>query len=523
MNRCSAITASCRLQKKKEYSRWSDTKVKIVRIPSTASVVLTFFFASLFGSICLAQQSWTKPTTDDDEINEVMNDPRTYWYNERNIPPAYQFASPPDTVNSSVHSSYYNISGDRSEPTGHGFEFPWRVPGGTENVPSGTFTSIKFIHLPAGKPIALYRRRVLKRADLGYAIHWGWTFPVDSVVGEIHLVRDPEQNRWWPYEIRIRKRESDDWGVDILRPLTSVEDFRDAGLAGPYRTRDSVGYDARHGGRAINVKGSSYRIGRSTPGMVRTVLASNEFRSVLGTGFSYTQSVQEFGITPAGYNPGILGTDRRSCSRCHQDAGKHVDNFVAQRDWYGAIRGSDGILSFHPFSRDSISGNGARRPVRFNQELVRRGMIATYNPSEHTDDDYIQLAGYSAVERGDPVANRPRRPSRAFQAQRISPTQRPDPYPQEPPTIEIDYERIVDILIEKMALDGRFRGPPGEAGRPGTAGVAGPQGVPGPPGQIDTSQLPPLRFELFDAAGRMYDARNFRLGDTIRLQLAPTP
>ena len=65
-----------------------------------------------------------------------------------------------------------------------------------------------------------------------------------------------------------------------------------------------------------------------------------------------------------------------------ESAGQQVRE--AGRDWYGRIRGSDGIFSFHPFDPNSISGNGYPAPVRMRDELVSSGVIERYDALRST-------------------------------------------------------------------------------------------------------------------------------------------
>lgn len=126
----------------------------------------------------------------------------------------------------------------------------------------------------------------------------------------------------------------------------------------------------------------------------------------------------------------------------------------------------------------------------------------------------------------------------------------------------VDYERIIDQVVERLATDERFRGPPGPQGDkgdaanvdvgaltialveqiaddsrfrgpPGPAGPAGGTGPAGAPGRdgadVDVEQLaeeikrrlPPITFVNTTPDGKVFDSRDVRLGDTFPLKLAP--
>ena len=94
---------------------------------------------------------------------------------------------------------------------------------------------------------------------------------------------------------------------------------------------------------------------------------------------------------PAKYDAGFVEVDRASCMRCHKTVNQPVDKFQSGRDWYGRIRGSDGIFSFHPFDPSSLSGNGYPVPVRMRDELVSAGVIERYDAKKHDKLRYAQV------------------------------------------------------------------------------------------------------------------------------------
>jgi hypothetical protein len=94
---------------------------------------------------------------------------------------------------------------------------------------------------------------------------------------------------------------------------------------------------------------------------------------------------------PAKYDAGFMQVDRTSCMRCHESTSKPVSDFEPGRDWYGHIRGSDGIFSFQPFSNDSISDNGYGRTVSMRPEFEKAGVIAQYDPKRHPEEIYQRV------------------------------------------------------------------------------------------------------------------------------------
>lgn len=67
-------------------------------------------------------------------------------------------------------------------------------------------------------------------------------------------------------------------------------------------------------------------------------------------------------------------------------------------------------------------------------------------------------------------------------APRPTPPPATDDGPRKSDSPQVDIDGLVAILIERMAEDGRFLGPPGERGESGTQGEPGDDGTPGSPG-----------------------------------------
>lgn len=120
-------------------------------------------------------------------------------------------------------------------------------------------------------------------------------------------------------------------------------------------------------------------------------------------------------------------------------------------------------------------------------------------------------------------------------------TTAPQPIP-DPPAVEIDYAKIVDLVIERMKADPSLFvgpvGPPGPAGPAGLPGAPGPEGPTGPAGSdgqdgisptIDTlalaaaiqAALPGITVRTIDVAGKVLDTEQIPLGGTLNIHHRP--
>lgn len=355
------------------------------------------------------------PRVSDSNVQRMLDDPHLILYTEAEMPKAYQFW---DGQFPGVHLASYNISANGSEPFGNGNrEFPWSGPAGTHRAKS--VNSFRFLWLPRDdegrpRPVTWYRKRLSGDRSLGYA----WIFPVGTILGEVLTLKGPGGD--YTFELRIRQREKDDWGVDVFRPFPTAADlaerikqlrpdwqeqehlvrfveYLEADLELPSHTLADRQPLAR---TFMQTMGIDTLPPLEDAALVRELLTSTTFQSALGAtwrfGSNGTRTAAptthaDFHIVPASYDAGFVDVDRISCLRCHETVNQNVNRFDRSRDWYGRIRGSDGIFSFHPFSLDSISGNGFQRPVRMRDELQTAGLLEKFDPARHSPEHYSQI------------------------------------------------------------------------------------------------------------------------------------
>lgn len=356
------------------------------------------------------------PKLDDEWAQGILDDPALILYTDREMPPAYQDWS---SGLPGIHSPNYNVSANGSEPFGNAnIEFPWGAPGGTHRT--NNVSKFRFLWLPRdenGKqlPIVWYRKFLPGSSQEGYA----WTFPVGTVVGEVLQMRSPK-GQYFTFELRMRVREYGEWSVDVFRPFPSsdvlanrIKELRpqwseDGELTKLVQHLEKPRQLVR---RSLTDTSHSRVTFHETMGvdslppvgddqLVAELLVKTQFKSSLGstwfTGTNNTHTVApttdaRFHVVPAKYDAGFIEVDRVSCMRCHDTVNDHVNEFDFSRDWYGRVRGSDGIFSIHPFDPSSISYNGISGPARLNDQLVAAGLLARFDRSKHSGKVYQGL------------------------------------------------------------------------------------------------------------------------------------
>lgn len=364
------------------------------------------------------------PRTTDEDLNAVFAG-KLLLYTDREMPAAYQKW---DGMGFGVHSPAYNISGDAAEAAkGHGrggnanVEFPWKEPGGTDSARVETF---RFVRLPTvngrQQPVVWFRR-VLSGGDT--TAGFSWVFPNDTIVGEVLYMRGPD-GYGYTFEVRTRTKVYGHWGVNIYRPFptaaslaSGIKRLRAAWQENQQlravveRLEHPSNLQVRYLGDDRHVKHPAFRqwaIVSDLPGLgddklVAELLRTTPFEPASGeawlqgrryTAYAPTTNAS-WHIVPRGYTAGFIDVGETSCKRCHESANKRADFFedvFTGRQWYGRVRGSDQIFSFHPFSPDSISYNGAGGPVAMRRELEAAGLLERYDPRRHSSKVYHMLS-----------------------------------------------------------------------------------------------------------------------------------
>jgi hypothetical protein len=356
------------------------------------------------------------PQVRSDELRRVLADPGLILYTDEEMPKAYQFF---DGAFPGVHSAEYNISANGSEPFGNGNrEFPWSTPAGTHRATS--VSTFRFIWLPTDShgvrwPVVWHQQYAAGESAASYA----WTFPLGTVVGEVLTQRAPDQHDY-TFEIRTRRREVGYWEVDVLRPFPTaqslaarIKQLRSNWRETPVLVELCEHLTARKTMPVLTLADhqpnkrtfeQSLAVDELPPvgddALVAELLTTTPFRSAAGEnwreladGLSPRAPTTKapFHVIPAGYDAGFVAVDSHSCTRCHDTVNQPVRSFDPGRDWYGHIRGSDGIFSFHPFAPECISHNGYSNPVEMRRDLYWAGITAPFDARVHGPEMYQGL------------------------------------------------------------------------------------------------------------------------------------
>jgi hypothetical protein len=336
------------------------------------------------------------PQTEDAWLKQLKTR-KIVFYTNAEMPPAYQIW---DGHLQGIHSIFYNISADKPrERFGNpNLEFPWKGPAGLDE--SDNAQTIKFVVLPDDQPILWWRERM--RFDSHPEGTFRWIYPVGTVFGELLTIKNPDG---WDYtfELRTRTRMAKSWAVNVFRPFANPDElaerikklepnWRDNGPFVEWLQRDELNVSRLNNSHPRTIFDRTALVDplpSLQPLLVAKLLTETPFKSVLGQSWRHSlQSDAEayaptaataFHIVPKNYGGGFMEVTSRKCMSCHETTGMHADDFQFGRDWYGRVRGSDGIFSFHIFEPSCISGNGIGVTPQLRTELLRAGKLQQYD------------------------------------------------------------------------------------------------------------------------------------------------
>lgn len=355
------------------------------------------------------------PKVDDPYLQSVLDDTQTILYTEDVMPKVVSMWQGVNGVSRRI------VAAENPRDPGS-LQFPWMRPAGTDDVEG--LNTVRFIHLPTVNgvrlPIVWFRSRI--PPDQAAAVQW--IFPYGTTVGEVLAYQGPD-GLDYPFELRVRYRMRTYWEVDVLRPFATSTDLAAAikerrpqwqqvprllaavsALEGPANFGKVTLKDGQPA-RAIIRQESGWDIvpDLGDAKLVAELLRGTTFTSVYETPWksdgqrvAYAPGSQAaFNIVPAKYSGAAIKVSQQSCARCHSTTLHHVNEFAehtrryadgTQRFWYGRIRGSDGIFSFHPYEPSAIPGGGQTVAPVFRQSLITAGVLEQYSSARHPDSHY---------------------------------------------------------------------------------------------------------------------------------------
>lgn len=340
------------------------------------------------------------PSVVSPELQRVLADPNTIFYDEASLPRGYQDDSSPVVGVRGSHNSTVAQDAAFIDPT-TGTMKVFSHPGGLPSTSSaGTFN---FISLPKDKDGNLKKIRVKKSKSSDGGDLWDWQFPEGTISGEVVFAND-KKGASHVLEIRTRKTAApgEVADPDIFVPMPTQDDLRSR-LTEIHSKSPSLANEAKQAlvaldstpltraeistegftDKSLSSVGATQKLPNMSDALV-TELLNTPFRSSRGaawhtekglTAFAPT-TTQTYGLVPQHSLRGALSVDRQACTKCHDKANVRVrdlfhfdslpirspfrETLNANTYLYGRSPGGGGAgngnLRWHPFD-----------PRRFNQ------------------------------------------------------------------------------------------------------------------------------------------------------------
>ncbi len=359
------------------------------------------------------------------ELQAMLESPSTLWFDKATMIPSYQDsvgdnASTPigARANSQGRAVIVQPGKRLFSDDGKTWAFPFAHTAGTDK--STNIHVVNFLFLPAkdGKLLpVVYRTIDDPSARGGLGLHkWTWTYPKGALLGELIFVRDAAGGLH-PSELRTRMRYLDGWAVNAFRPFPTAKSLANAIKAKRPQWQSSAtlksAVDQLEGTAPLEARSLSspgfnnvFSVSGSLDvlpdlgdeALVKELLDTTTFVSAYGTTWRTSGSAQtfaastraSFSIVPNDYEAGLLAVNEQSCTQCHKEAGRAIDDFEPQAVLYGDIWGEDQIFSFHPWDQSRYpqfnNENRSLRPI-----FAQSGVVERFDATKHSADSYRAL------------------------------------------------------------------------------------------------------------------------------------
>lgn len=311
------------------------------------------------------------PDSKDGILQKIRNDKRLLIYTEKEMPKAYQDWNA--GALHGIHSPSYNISAAKpKEKFGNpNVEFPWGKPAGTELVSDDNISSFKFLLLPRNESIKITRKYLAGDSRPSYT----WEFPKGTIIGEV--LQHYYEDNYYTFEVRIRKKDDNEWKSNAYRPFATLKEFANFCKENKH--------DLYYHDKQVQQSHQVFKGDVVTTSLEEIPLSlvkkslKQDFVNVLGQEWHNDAHAPttdaKFHIVPKNYQAATIAVSSNSCMRCHETTLKHASELEPFRDWYGRVRGSDGIFSFHPFDPSCISHTGIYQGVEIRKSLIDNGVV----------------------------------------------------------------------------------------------------------------------------------------------------
>lgn len=321
---------------------------------------------------------------------------------------------------------------------------PWEAPGGLQFSPKDQWRNATAVLF--GGPVKVYHEpndKIFNGSNFQRQERAKWKFADGTIFADM-LIRTYPDGTEHAFEIRLREKHDGKWDDGIsFRPYASVDDLPEGTEFWPNQWTNFA---------SLN----NFGVGKLTFGANHLPPATK-----LPAGKFTASRVVATANDDHSFVPKDFQGNMTRCANCHDQAGKPT-TYAAK-----AVRGDDTILSWYPWTLDTLNTNAPPRvDKRWNEQIALM-----------RDDDLLHR------NKPKPMAP-PTKPD----------TKSPPPTSADPPIIRgpsnTEVLKKLDQVLDMFAKFKQIPGPEGPAGKDGTPGKQGPPGAQGEPGKDGVAGKP---------------------------------
>lgn len=362
------------------------------------------------------------PVTGYEALNKIIKSSNTFWYDHEHMKPSYQ-DSVGDGSYTPIGARFNTKAASVIVPDGRKlfsqdgkfWSYPLGHTAGTDKTTN--MQVVNFMSLPVkdGKRLPVVYKHIINpsgRGGLGLN-KWTWIYPKGTVFGEMIFVKD-SSGKIYPSELRVRSRYIDGWAMNVYRPFPTAASLATA-IKAKKSNYESIGslkslvshLESNGNMTSKTVNSPAFKnIFTSTGGvdilpdfgdesLVKELLTTTNFVSSYKTPWKSTDGLkshaastnESFSVVPDNYEASLIEVSDESCTRCHKEAGRAIEDFAPGAVLYGDIWGEDQIFSFHPYDESKFSNfNSENRVIR--PELASGGIVVKFDAGKHPESIY---------------------------------------------------------------------------------------------------------------------------------------
>ena len=399
-----------------------------VKIPPTEGLVTKKGFMEFMKPEELRPLLKMLPIVANSEIDSLLHSPDTMWYDEASM--VYLYQDSIETVVGARANCVGRLVGERNknDPAiskllnlfgpDYRFLFPFRTAAGTDDNENVRVVNFWAPPRKGGEVLPVKYWQPTARA------RWRWTFPLGTIFGELLYQKSPE-GRWYPFEIRTRRRYRDGWSVNLFRPFLTAESFAQAIIDWRPKWQSSPNLSSvvaflRNKNTLVAHTVTSPAFSKVFPDvtgaldplpavedsdLIGSLLHQTPFQSAEGAIWKENGKLETyapastggFSIVPQGYQMGMYPVNEVSCARCHSETGRNLGQFIFDVILYGEIWGEDKIFTWHLFEVnprifDTWDDNDGSRKV--NPRMIQSGLVVKEKPAAGDSDYNILPSAY---------------------------------------------------------------------------------------------------------------------------------